>query len=239
MTRFGLAALVGLSLMSGACGNSAEVRYKVTVEVDDRGTSRSGSSVMSFKLLKPTVALVSPYNAEFKGEAVAVDLGNRQVLFALLKDENGNSGTVQMWPEKVFENLSSGSERIRNIRRIASNEGHSRELPRFFPAISDSREPFMNYPLLVRFRDLDRPETIEAVDPEALDKAFGAGVKLKRILVQITDDPVTDGIKQRLPWLEDVGRARSTFIPNPPRYMGDAAPIQLVSSSDFTTELYK
>ena len=84
MIRFGWAALAGLSLMSGACSNSAEVRYKVTVEVDDRGTARSGSSVMSFKLLKPTVALVSPYNAEFKGEAVAVDLGNRQVLFALL-----------------------------------------------------------------------------------------------------------------------------------------------------------
>ena len=239
MTRFGLVAIAGLSVIMGACDNSAEVRYKVTVDVDDRGTARSGSSVMSFKLLKPDLALVSPYNAEFKGEAVAVDLGNRQVLFALLKDEKGNLGTVQMWPEKLFDDLSSGSERIRNIRRIASNEGLSRELPRFFPAISDSREPFVNYPLLVRFSDIDRPETIEAVAPDALDKAFGAGVKLKRISVQITDEPVTEGIKQRLAWLEDVGRVRSTFIPNPPRYMGDATPIQLVSSSDFTTELYK
>ena len=225
--------------MLGACGNSAEVRYKVTVEVDDRGTTRSGSSVMSFKLFKPDVALVSPYNAEFRGEAVAVDLGNGQVLFALLKDEKGNLGTVQMWPEKVFDDLGSGSERIRNIRRIASNEGLVREVPRFFPAISDSREPFVNYPLLVRFRDLSRPESIEAVDPDALDKAFGPGVKLRQISVQVTDEPVTDGITKRLPWLEDVGRVRSTFIPNPPRYMRDAAPIQLVSSSDFTTELYK
>jgi len=231
--------MAGLSLFLGACDNSAEVRYKVTVEVEDRGTARSGSSVMSFKLIKPDVALVSPYNAEFKGEAVAVELANGQVLFALLKDEKGNLGTVQMWPEKVFDDLGSGSERIRNIRRIASNEGLSRELPRFFPAISDSREPFVNYPLLVRFRDIDRPESVEAVAPDALDKAFGAGVKLKRISVQITDEPVTEGIKQRLPWLEDVGRVRSTFIPNPPRYMRDATPIQLVSSSDFTTELYK
>jgi hypothetical protein len=112
MTRFSLAALVGLVAMLGACGNTAEVRYKVTVEVDDMGTHRSGTSVWSFKLSEPTVALASPYDAEFKGEAVAVDLGNRQVLFALLKDENGGLGTVQLWPEHLFKDLTSGSERI-------------------------------------------------------------------------------------------------------------------------------
>ena len=222
-----------------ACDTDAEVRYKVTVEVDDNGIHRAGSSVMSFKLMKPTVALVSPYNAKFKGEAVAVELGDQQLLLALLVDEKGHSGTVQMWPERRFEDLSSGSERIRNIRDIASNEGLSRELPRFLPAISDSREPMVQYPLLVRFRDLDRPETLEAVDPDALDQAFGAGVKLKRIMVQITDEPVTDRIKKRLPWLEEVGRVRGSLIPNPPRLMRDSVPVQLVSSSDFSTELYQ
>jgi hypothetical protein len=225
--------------MLGACGNPAEVRYKVTVEVDDNGTHRSGWSVWSFRLSKPTVALASPYDAKFRGEAVAVDLGNQQVLFALLKDENGGLGTVQMWPEHLFKDLTRGSERIRNIRQIASNEGVSRELPRFRPAISDSTEPFVNYPLLVRFRALDRPDSLEAVSPDALDKAFGAGVKLKRISVQITDQPVTNAIKKRLPWLEGVGRARSTLIPKPPRRLADAAPVQLVSPGDFTTELYK
>jgi hypothetical protein len=226
-------------MILGACGNTAEVRYKVTVEVDDNGTDRSGSSVMSFRLSKPTVALAHPYDGEFKGEAVAVDLGNRQVLFALLVDEDGGMGTVAMWPETVFEHLTSGSERIRNLRQIASNEGLARELPRFGPTISDSRKPFVQYPLLVRFRDLDQPDSLEAVAPDALDKAFGAGVKLKRIMVQITDEPVTGGIEKRLPWLEDVGRLRGTLIPNPPRRLRDSVPVQLVGSSDFTTELYK
>ena len=222
-----------------ACGNSAEIRYKVTVEVEDNGAHRSGSSVMSFKLSKPTVPLASPYDAEFKGQAVAVDLGRRQVLFALLKDESGDLGTVPMLPERVFADLTSGSERVRNLRQIASHEGLVRELPRFGPKISDSREPFVQYPLLVRFRDLDQPESVEAVAPDALEEAFGSGVKLKRITVQITDEPVTNDIKKRLPWLEDVGRVRSTFIPNPPRLLKDSVPVQLVSSSDFSTELYK
>jgi len=239
MARFRLAVATGLAMILGACGNSAEVRYKVIVEVDDEGIHRSGSSIWSFKLSKPTVALVSPYNAEFRGEAVAVDLGNHDVLFALLTDEEGSSTTGKMWPEHLFKDLSSGSERVRNIRKIASNEGVSRELPRFFPAISNSREPMVQYPMLVRFRALDRPESLEAVAPDALDRAFGPGVKLKRISVQITDEPVTNGIKKRLPWLEDVGRIRGSLIPNPPRLLRDSVPVQLVGSSDFTTELYK
>ena len=239
MARLRFAALAALTMTAGACARLAEVRYKVLVEVDDNGTPRSGSSVWSFRLSKPTVALASPYDAAFKGEAVAVDLGNHNVLFALLVDEKGNSGTGMMWPENLFKDLSSGSDRVRNIRRIASHEGLAREVPRFFPPISKSREPMVQYPMLVRFRELDRPETLEAVAPDALDRAFGAGVKLKRISIQITNDPVTVGIKKRLPWLEEVGRARGTLIPNPPRRMADAQPVQLVSPGAFTTELYK
>ena len=226
-------------MILGACSNSAEVRYKVTVEVDDNGTPRAGSSVMSFALSKPTVALVSPYNAEFRGEAVAVDLGNGRTLFALLVDEKGDGGGIQMLPERLFKDLSSGSERVRNIKDIASNEGLVRDVPRFWPAISDSREPMVQYPLLVRFRSPDQPESIEAVAPDALDLAFGPGVRLKRITAEITDAPVSDGIKRRLPWLEEVGRVRGTLIPNPPRFLKDTTPIQRVNPSDFTTELYK
>ncbi|HZF41958.1 MAG TPA: hypothetical protein VEZ48_00945 [Sphingomonadaceae bacterium] len=48
----------------------------------------------------------------------------------------------------------------------------------------------MQYPLLVRFRELNWPESLEAVAPDALDQAFGPGVKLKRITAHITDEPV-------------------------------------------------
>lgn len=239
MKRVPWAALAGSALLAAACTNPSEVRYKVSVEVDDNGTTRSGSSVWSFKLSKPTLALASPYDAAFKGEAVAVDLDNGNVLFALLIDEEGNEATGKMWPEHLFKDLSSGSERVRNIRRIGSHHGVVRELPRYFPAISASREPMVQYPMLVRFRSPDRPESLEAVDPEALSAAFGSGVKLKRFTVQITDEPVTVGIKKRLPWLEQIGRQRGTLIPNPPRLLKDGKPVQYVSPSDFTTELYK
>ncbi len=240
LKQFWFSALTGLALMTTTgCGNSAEVRYKVTVEIDDNGTPRSGSSVWSWSLRKPTVALASRYDGRFRGEAVAVDLGKGGTLFALLRAEDGSPGTVQMWPERLFEDLGSGfGDRPRSIRQIASNEGIVRTLPRWRPAISRSREPTVQYPLLVRFRSLGRPESVEAVDPAALDKSFGEGVKLRRITVQITNEAATSGIEKRLGWLEAAGKTRATLIPNPPRRLRDARPVQLVGPSAFSTELW-
>jgi len=61
--------------------------------------------------------------------------------------------------------------------------------------------PIESMPLLVRFRDPNDPKTVERVDPNDLAASFGAGVKLTRATVEITDDPLTTGIEKRLPWL--------------------------------------
>ena len=111
------------------------------------------------------------------------NLGSDKVLFALLVDEDGNSSPGTMWPERLFEDLEF---RIRS--QSATSDGlllkrglylRASTLPtRYFRIL---REPMVQYPMLVRFRELDRPESLEAVAPDALDQAFGAGVKLKRI----------------------------------------------------------
>ena len=62
-----------------------------------------------------------------------------------------------------------------------------------------------DYPELVRFRDIRDPKTVELVDPNDLAKSFGAGVKLRRIMLTVVDGPVTVGIEQRLPWLVRYG----------------------------------
>ncbi len=47
------------------------------------------------------------------------------------------------------------------------------------------------------------------VDPDDFAASFGEGVSLKRITVQITDDPVTTGIEERLGWLGDLKQYRT------------------------------
>jgi hypothetical protein len=58
-----------------------------------------------------------------------------------------------------------------------------------------------DYPTLVHFRDIRDPKTVALVDPGDLARSFGAGVKLRRIVLTITDKPVTTGNAKRLKWL--------------------------------------
>lgn len=76
-------------LVMAGCGkdvrDSAYVRCRVTVEVEDSGVTQKASSVWSWPLSRPATALASSYNGKFVGEAVAVDLSDGPTLFALLR----------------------------------------------------------------------------------------------------------------------------------------------------------
>jgi hypothetical protein len=181
---------------------SAEVRYKVTVEVEDNGVLRKGSSVWSWRLGEPLLALGSPYSGKFKGEAVAVDLANGPTLFAILKDADGGEGSMMMIPERLFGDIAREKrgeprrfawDRVRDLRDIASRIGERQVL--------DGTAPARVRPMLVVFRDITRPETVERVDPCASEAILGPGVKFRQFVIEITDEPVTTGIEKRLPWL--------------------------------------
>lgn len=55
--------------------------------------------------------------------------------------------------------------------------------------------PRADWPLMVRFRDLGDPTSVERVDP--------AAIGVKRIVLETTSDEVTTGIEKRLGWLRD------------------------------------
>lgn len=199
--RVAIALFVGLFL--AGCERSAEVRYRVTVEVNDKGTIRSGSSVWAFKLTKSIMPLASPYNPEFRGEAVSVELPGRGTLFALVKD-------VEMYPENLFGDLRRPrpgppqfSDRVKDLHHIKGMIGASATLDCVNP-------PWIGVscPTLVRFRDKNDPKTIEVVDPSNMAASFGKDVRLIRVTVQITSDPVTTGIEKTLPWLNNLGQYR-------------------------------
>jgi hypothetical protein len=56
-------------------------------------------------------------------------------------------------------------------------------------------------PLLVRFRDIDDPKTVERVEPGDLAASFGPGVYLERATIEITKDSISKGIEKRLSWI--------------------------------------
>jgi len=132
-----------------------------------------------------------------RGEAVAVDLPGGRTLFALLRSDNDIE-----WSAHVMQGLAPKiqgepwAKSFDNVLLINKKV----EVPRMWPANATLPEQSA-YPMLVTFGDIADPMTIASVDPDDLAATFGKGVKLKRITAELTDDPVTTGMAERLRWL--------------------------------------
>jgi hypothetical protein len=180
----------GSALLLGGCAGPFRERYrfKLTVEVETPQGPKSGFSVIevwaTYNMPGSTERLWGA-----KGEAVAVDLPDGQVLFALLKTSalHGDMAGLSMATlDPQFRN-----DVVESAERIGRREGIR----------SPAKVAPKDYPVLVRFKDKADPKSVELVDPLALDLTFGKGVQLKQITAQVTNEPMTEGIERKLSWL--------------------------------------
>lgn len=183
-------ALAGAALLS-SCGKPDNVlRYKMTVEVETPEGVKTGFAVREVRFHDRGGFPFGESRPQVKlhGEAVAVDLPGSKTLFAL---------------------LTSGSGEVDYGARVADRVGLWGKVPaqplitpvELYPTVPDTTRLKNTNPLpmLVRFRDMADPKSVERVEPDALDKVFGAGVNLKRITIAKTNEVVTVGIGKRLP----------------------------------------
>jgi hypothetical protein len=199
IARRGFAGLLVGGLMAavltscGAGNPDATLRYRMTVTVETPKGLRQNSTVRElrfsdggagsfFAQSRPQIAIV--------GEAVAVDLPNGKTLFALL---TGADGDVDY------------AKRIADRSGIWS-EGKSLTIGpvvELWPT-APTRPQLVNtspVPMFVTFGDVREPTSIVEVQPSNLVASFGTGYRLKSVTAQVTDQPVTKGIRQRLTWL--------------------------------------
>jgi hypothetical protein len=175
----------------GGCGLlEASYRFRMIVEVDTPEGPVSGSSVYEVTAHK-TLRLTSEETAGgggLRGEAVVVDLPNGP-LFVLLKipDARGRLASEATQALSGGKQLADIDEYVAAVRSLGSWFGGAEaELPRKY------------WPLMVRFRVIGDPKSVERVDPEAIG--------VRRIRLETTSDKVTDGIVERLGWLRHEGR---------------------------------
>jgi hypothetical protein len=219
--RWGIIGFLVLTVALASCGlirPSEELRYRLTVEVETPQGLKTGSSVIEVRGVK-NPDWVTPEGrgtrGSLRGEAVAVDLPGGKTLFALLKGEEGGGSDGLNYPYLAFKSRLNGAhEFLDTLRRMRDLRGEVAVLPAT-QTISDYQNgkriqlTVACNPLFVVFVDIADPRTVMRVDPAALDKSFGPGVKLRRITVQITDDKVTTGIIQKLSWLDHLDRYRT------------------------------
>ena len=200
-TIIGLLASTGALGLAG-CGGGIDktIRYRLKLDIETPEGLRSGASVIEVRFSESNGYLTPPEARgsrwSIKGEAVVVDLGSHGLLFGLLKGDPlaKGSGIPPAAPDaayfftKTFHAAMPGDVNPQRFDEWAAHKGALDMQP-------------IDRPMLVRFRDIADPKTVERVDPENLAASFGPGVKFSHATIEIVDDAVTTGIEKRLGWL--------------------------------------
>ena len=188
-------------------------RYKMTVTVETPEGLKTGYAVREVSNSASDIKIIdlpeSGNPAKVRGEAVAVDLGERGVLFALISDA--------FIFHRAFRGDVSGSTTVRGIK--------------FFNNIPIGTKVTLQekyYPKLVTFTDINDLKSVTSIleiencragtsrkedckqkgahiVKNDMQKLFGEGVKLKSITLEMTDEPLSQSISKYLDQRHTVG----------------------------------
>lgn len=183
------------SLLTG-CGSLSEtIRYRLTINVEVDGKLVSGSGVIQVKQAdtRGLFGSMGGFGNEVSGEAIVVDLGPHGVLFALLHGPKAGygdlGGPAWMLFHAFADLLKIETDPLPQMRLL--REHH----PRRVLEVDE-------IPMLVKFRDLDDPKSVEQIEPGNLAATFGSGIALRDAVIEVTEAPLTTGIEVKLPWLK-------------------------------------
>ncbi|MBN9219438.1 MAG: hypothetical protein J0I79_15955 [Mesorhizobium sp.] len=185
-----LAILAAALLAIGAASWQAlgfknwEWHQKLTLEVETPTGTVSGGSVVAVNAGTTPKWLpgegAGGIGGKTTGEAAFVEVAPGKYLFALLGNELDRALTIFLPEIADTKDKAAQLETLRETRDVPRKE----------------------YPLLVTFLDAADPRTVQKVDPDNLAASFGAGVALKRVTLEITNEKVTEGrIGRLLAWL--------------------------------------
>jgi hypothetical protein len=208
------------------------VRYRLTVEVQNDDRIETGSSVV--EVAYPMEDLFSDALPDVRGSGYAptVDLGEKGLLFLSFSDP---TRTPVQWKERN-DLMSCGYSDIGCMPFVAykltrlivssSSSFHSERKAALAELLrqSGSREvPFAVLPTLLRVRDINDlpmhasrfgnpPRNRVGVSPYDLTASFGPGVELKRVVLQLTDDPVTPPPEIWPQWLKELPKEKRELL---------------------------
>jgi hypothetical protein len=208
------------------------VRYRLTIEVQDGGQIKTGSSVIDVSYaIDPGWIWEGPNSrpGRITGYAPTVDLGEKGMLFLTFSNATPTPDQIRaqnkqffcvlddMWclPFAGYGKLGTGVNTSRENLKVALDE---------LLRQSGSREvPFAVLPTLLRVRDINDlpmhasrfgnpPRNLVGVSPYDLAASFGPGVELKRVVVQLTDDPVTPPPEIWPQWLKEMPKEKRELL---------------------------
>lgn len=190
-----LGALVAISLCLGGCSES--YRYKLTLAVNTPQGIKRGSSVVEDVFWNVSIP-ARGITHRLRGEALYLDLGPgvRPLIALLTSHLHEKHGVEYRWTYDAGPNDSllaelygpPSADFMDNVARLARMRGPRRITP-------------ADLPDLVTFADVNDPKSVVEINPNDLQATLGQNVAWNEITLEMTDEPITTGIKARLPWL--------------------------------------
>ncbi|PCI57010.1 MAG: hypothetical protein COB36_01710 [Alphaproteobacteria bacterium] len=178
------------------------LRYRLTVNIKTPEGIKSGSTVQGIHY--PLAFIKNTYNPASKGipngEAAYIDLGERGVIFAIMPAPSSARHRFFGLIRSVFPTVPTvyGQYRYKEVLH------HYNDLRNVKDEISSA-----HYPMLIRFRDINDPQTIEVVYQvkrgetiDRIEEVFGQGVSIESMFLEMTDDPLEWKLDNKLSWIE-------------------------------------
>lgn len=158
---------------------------RLTLVIETPQGEVRGSAVTSVTKTDSSGALVLPeargVRSKVTGEAVTVEIVPGRFLFALLSGSNEEKRDATHWVYPAYQLSEAGSY----TGAMAKLRAQPYDTPVPLPP--------EGWPMLVTFDDISKPETVREVEPEDLAAVFGEGVRLKAVMLEITEEAVAEG----------------------------------------------
>jgi hypothetical protein len=205
--RLALAAMVTLAL--AGCGRTESYRYKLTLAVNTPEGVKRASSVAEVQFYEVSFPERGTKN-KLRGEALYLDLGpGARPLIALLtsrlaKELRPKDGNDQSWKygkEGWSQETGPGIKQMSRIYGLAPSQDFMDDVPRIARMRGTRTISPADLPDLVTFADINDPKSVIEVDPKDLQATLGPNIAWNEITLESTDEPITTGIKKKLPWL--------------------------------------
>jgi hypothetical protein len=196
--------LLPAAACTGASSDTYEWRQKLTVTLDTPQGVTTGSSVTAI-----CVELTNARSnriARIMGEATVVEVGRGQYLFALLSGQLHYKNSDQ-YTDELVELVWQDVLPPRRHQRVGEQnfDGRKEWGPRYraIAELQGARDMTVAlWPTFVMFTDLNDPSSVKVLAPHAFKEAFGHGIAVRAVSLELTRDAATDGAAGAvLPWL--------------------------------------
>lgn len=178
----------GVTASLAGCGvlnSHAAYRFRMTVEAQTGQGIVRGTTISEVRAEKNNFRLLADERAGGSGvfgEALALEMPDGPI-FVLMQVPFERESLQRV----VTQALKPGTQ----LGGVVNFFPAVQSLGGWFSGTVKAELSRSDWPVMVRFRDLNDPKSIEQVDPDAIG--------VKRIMLETTDDDVTTGIEKRFP----------------------------------------